>query len=1547
MATVIPGPPALSGELALFHTTDPLLSNSPVLVFHGPASTIGATSSRIQVHVFTPAGLASYSRLSVSPNSPFYSAVSNLPREEQGDEVCRGLAFGLKKYFEELSEAVKKTWASQVKTPSPGALFGDDHIAILATRMNKVENVDDVVGDISEAFCEQRLSWLDIDVLLPAGTIADRSDSARSEDLDDHELLVQRYGRYADLIESLGDVTFLPTSKLKRAPSKANAIGRSTSFTKQQKENVRKELQELLNTEQSYVGRLEELQGLSGRLGADLKESLQQQLAQIFPPSITQILEINSGFLDAIKSVVESTEAAAEDDIENSQEIDPNTPVTPEPGSDLQGVYPIAQCLLEWFPRFSDLYKDYLSSHARASQTLRVLLRNGDSLTSELQDVGEQKLISLLIEPVQRLPRYNLYIDSITKQLPARHPALRPLLKARDIITETCAENEGTEATAVVERLRARTLGWPADIDIKGRLITGADFVELCPPHSLERCDGVRGILLLFTDGIVVVEKSGKGKTTARSLVTELESGSLPARSVESLSDTAGDLQFVRRLQLDAVQLTESHDGQALQLLTFFELAMGALAAREAILDSCQIVRLENMYDGKVSRFIEEVCKARVESRFSEAERESASWDFRATDVASDSLSLLSAVFEDANVEHVNARGSNAAIRIVVDAERHDERPVAGQSGIRTIVNLTPGREGLWRMAIDSIDGGLGREHIETPDLVPAIRRKLASLISGRFAIEQPAMTACMLGRNLDVLQSLDLQIVLQDGDGDRTQLAPRERIHRPKSPKKLLSSFLSSVGPGDEPRNLLRKESRDLPALPLSAQPSLSRIPATTSNKPPSRESRPSSRDQTAISFSSTSSEPPSVHLKKLEDTLSAYVLALQARKGNIVGKNLKMRLVADDLLVNELYNSLLEDPNMMVLAAQAPLDVLFAAFEKFLNMAWKDSIGEVMPTSILRDIQSKAESLFPRDFDEYFKSALGKLAPQNQRAFKGIMKLLADLLDGTGNDGDRGTLTACFAEVLVSEGNPHDYIALFDRFVDDTDTYFGEPIEEPRQNHGSGSVNSHKRARSVNSSSITSNTSSLRRKFGFSTLSRENSKSEQESKVASVWRSLSKTSRTDASPHNSVSKGSLGRSQSIDEGVARGNRPLSQDSTKAHGFGEMPSMPALGRTPSSHNLGLSTIGEHPSFIPTGPPRKKRRSSLSVLQSVENSPNRSPSPPRRPPLKQSKTEEKELPMSPPPMTPSTKMNSGRFGSPSHGSPRSRLPSSFRGELSPGPNRAIGYTEQPRPKTSGGVPDEVVISSRPLSNIPSLTPKTSSTSKHLPATPGRTGLSERPGAGNIVKKPSPQPEKTTRDRSKTVGTETPVPSTPSRKLRMQSPQKLRERLQNEQSSIVDAQNSLQDELSKIGDELTSSTSVRQSPVRGSKTIAARGSTSQPSNMNLAQRVLRMEGQLPKQVDELNSRIGSIQSDLSSSLSVSENKCKKLDELYREANAENEALYTRFNDELGKIMKAVRGGEGVEELKKKLKESQDEAAKLRRETSRLKRENVGLRAQLKD
>ena len=1543
MATVISAPPALSGELSLFHTTDPLLANSPVLVFHGPAATIGATSSRIQFHVFTPAGCGSYARLAVSPNSAFYSAVSNLPREEQGDEVLRGLAFGLKKYFVELAEPVKKTWCVEAKAPSPSALFGDDHVAILASRMTKVNNVDEVIGELTQAFGERRLSWLDVDVVLPSGSIKETAKPMNSEDFDEAHMLTQRYGRYAELMDYLGENAFLPTSKLRRAPSKPTTIGRSASFLKHQKENVRKELSELLDTEGNYVARISEVSDLSESLRAEFSQPTQEKLRELFPSSIDEIVRLNSDFLTNLRSLVLETEQGALHDIEAMTGAQPTAQQARQDFvQDTQGIGTVAQCLCDWIPKFRDSYRDYLTRHGHSAQVLRGISKSEDSiLASRLQDVGEQKLTSLLIEPVQRLPRYNLYIDSIVKQLPTRHPAIKSLLKARDIVTEICDEADaGTKSANIVEKLRARVLGWPSEAQVAGRLVTAADFVELVPPYASAGCEGERGMLLLFTDGMVILEKRGNNATSAKAMLTEIESGQAPVKQSVNRPTTPSDLRFVRRVRLDSVDCLEVHNGEALQMMTSFKLDEAARPAQEIKMDTCQIIHLEGFYERKAERLAEEVAKSRVEGRFSEAERESPKWEARASDPVADTVNLFSAIFEDSNTEHVNMRSSLTPIRVIVDIDKHSQRPRAGQDGVRTIIAASPLRDGLWRLTIDSLDGNSGREHVAVADLVSVLRRRLTTLLGARFSIERPAMTSCLLSRNADVLQSATLQFETRGGDSD-AQALRQERLPRPKSPRKMLSSFLSSAGPSSQSPAFLKK---DLPPLPPP-----SRLPSVQSNhsttKPLSQDSRPASKEQpmSRPASSARSTEQTSNPIKKLEDTLSAYTLALQARKGNIVGRNLKLRATADELAVNELYNCLLEDPNMMVLAAQATVDVLFVAFEKFLNVAWKEQVGQVLPYATIQEIQSKAETLFPTDFDECFRSTINNLASQNQRAFRRIMNLLADLLDGTGNDSDRGILTAAFAEVLVTEGNPHDYIALIDRFVDDPETYFGEPLEEV-QKAGEDTSNPHKRARSVNSASISSNTSSLRKKFGFGTLSRENSKSEQESKVASVWRTLSKSARGDANPANSISRGTLYRSHSTDADVrALPPRPASQDGSPTHKSNvEDHSFSGMS---SALNLGLSTIGEHPSFIPTQPPRKKRRSSLSDLKALEvaqqKSPAWSPPAPRLPPVTQRYMQDKSLPNSPVPSTPSSKGGSGRFGSPSRETPRCRLPSSFRKENSPGATKAYATTTEQRPKSSSNKPDEVVITARPTSNIPTLTPKPLSLQKAASPPQPRSGLAERPGAGNIVKRPSPQPEKFTKGAlSSTSENGSP------KKLRMQSPQKLRERLQNEQSTLSSAQASLQDELSKIGEELTSTPS-RMGSFHASGHARSRSNVNQASTMDLAQRVLKMEGQLPKKVEELNDRISTVQSDLASSLTVSETKCKKLDELYREANGENEALYTRFNEELSRILKAVKGGEGVEELRKKLRESQEEAAKLKRETSRLKRENVGLRAQLKE
>lgn len=182
-------------------------------------------------------------------------------------------------------------------------------------------------------------------------------------------------------------------------------------------------------------------------------------------------------------------------------------------------------------------------------------------------------------------------------------------------------------------------------------------------------------------------------------------------------------------------------------------------------------------------------------------------------------------------------------------------------------------------------------------------------------------------------------------------------------------------------------------------------------------------------------------------------------------------------------------------------------------------------------------------------------------------------------------------------------------------------------------------------------------------------------------------------------------------------------------------------------------------------------------------------------------------------------------------------------------------------------------------------------------------------------------------------------------MRVQSPQKLRDRVQHDKKSQATAQNGMRDELRTLGDELQSprlSPSKQSSPERG----IGSGDPQRPSSSRLVleARLRSLESRFDSFAGEYNGRTSALERDVESSLIVSEKRVKKLDELYREASAENEALYDRFNSELSKIARDVRSGNGEDALQSQMEKAMEEIARLKKENLRLKREVGGLRAQ---
>jgi hypothetical protein len=766
MVRVLPELTLSQDEVTLYYTTDTHLGNLPVYVFHGASTTTNSTlsSSRIQVHVFTAAGPQSYPRITVSPQSPFYQSVNYLPREKQGDEIYRGIAFGLLKYFSELPESVKSGLILQCansRGKRPGSaptLFGEQHAADLAAAMVKVENMPEIVHDIEAALRPQNINHVDLDLVLPPGAISafqGEFEHIEDENLDDEDIIdptLKQYGSYAPLVKLFGEVTFLPTSKLRRAPSKPTSINRTKSFLKDQKMSLRREMGELVDTEERYVMKVHEL---VNQLADEFRTKAKQRkagspsptehdLQKLFPKSLDAILKTNTAFLGAIRKVMDETEDEAMRDLE--------TPIISSTGSryggagrlkDPTGAVAFAKVLLEWFPRFSDCYQEYIRASQDFPQIISTFLKQQSSFSQRLQQTGEQRLRSAIIEPVQRLPRYSLFIDNIVSYLPVTHPALSSMLRARDIITSICSlDPTESDIPQTVNRLRNMVELWPPALHPKGRLITAVDFVELPAPFHLTPSAGQDvsrgGIFLLFADSFVILKKSRECNLSARGVVAEVDKPSA-AIMMASVTAAAGGQNHVYELSfggwhsLADTSLTMSDDGRIVWLTSLHDLKDAGSGRERNLPATVRTFVLQGAYEGKALKFTEEVSKARVEGRFSEAERETDKWSFRSVKLGAASLNLHTAIFEEGIDTLIEGRKEPAPIRIVVDHGKGTKGAPVGHYGVNIVANITAlPNTTKYRLEVDGLHDTVFIDEVVLDYLIPTLAQRGKYLATNR-----------------------------------------------------------------------------------------------------------------------------------------------------------------------------------------------------------------------------------------------------------------------------------------------------------------------------------------------------------------------------------------------------------------------------------------------------------------------------------------------------------------------------------------------------------------------------------------------------------------------------------------------------------------------------------------------------------------------------------------------------------------------------------------------------------------------------------------------
>ncbi|RMZ89706.1 hypothetical protein DV736_g3067, partial [Chaetothyriales sp. CBS 134916] len=426
-----------------------------ILFFYWPVQAVGSlgSTSRIRTTILSAAGFRSFGAFSVAPSSGYYSAVHKLPDDKQRDDVARGIAFALCRYFSEVPQAIKNAITDENLKEGVGLKWGQTHAAQITCRMSKVLNVDEIIEAL-RPFSKERPGVL----LTPAGTPSSiRKTRSSFLPLDQPFQTPNRHQP-----QTSPSSKRIPSGSTRQTPSATHSptlrknapVSAASRHSVQQLESLRFKMCEFVDTEDHYLSRLQELidlvvsqgrtpKSLSSKFTNVSKQKTVNGMVQ-FPSLLDRIRDLNLAFLDSIESVLQSTE---DDALSFLHTASPEGTVSPAAlkGKDPLGVLAFAKVLLQHFPNLTIPYREYLDLHSLISSNLEQYLKEG---TTSIQTAP-----SLLMEPAQRISRYGLYIDSMLPLIPSTSTtAIRTLEKARKIIAEICEMEPA--ASAILDSLR-------------------------------------------------------------------------------------------------------------------------------------------------------------------------------------------------------------------------------------------------------------------------------------------------------------------------------------------------------------------------------------------------------------------------------------------------------------------------------------------------------------------------------------------------------------------------------------------------------------------------------------------------------------------------------------------------------------------------------------------------------------------------------------------------------------------------------------------------------------------------------------------------------------------------------------------------------------------------------------------------------------------------------------------------------------------------------------------------------------------------------------
>ena len=388
----------------------------------------------------------------------------------------------------------------------------------------------------------------------------------------------------------------------------------------------------------------------------------------------------------------------------------------------------LADVLSNWAPRFKPIYEDYFRFYKCSMLQVRsALLYLDTGVGIRARQLGEQRLMSMLIEPIQRLPRYTMILGNMIEHLPRTQPSIAKLHQVMDTLDVVCEEGPSYPSTSSpAQLLRNRIADLPHVSLPSGRFIDATVLAEILPPQVAAMEVPSRSLIgILFSDALLLLDGTTCEHVALQNVVEDVQKLLTHGESVFSQGlSTYKETSFLHCIELRKVRLTTFEENFSFPI----ELSRDSLrhdagngVSELGSRDDCRRFELSTASTEQTLLWAKTIIRARAEGRLDAYQRNKDDWRLYETKLAPD-FEIVTAILEGSRLPYLE---DAAGCRIIVDQCSTSEPRSSDETSLSPIiVSISTLANKLYRLETLFLDECRYRDVSSHAELLPLLNRR-------------------------------------------------------------------------------------------------------------------------------------------------------------------------------------------------------------------------------------------------------------------------------------------------------------------------------------------------------------------------------------------------------------------------------------------------------------------------------------------------------------------------------------------------------------------------------------------------------------------------------------------------------------------------------------------------------------------------------------------------------------------------------------------------------------------------------------------------------